>query len=189
MIVPPAALRVETASAAALFVAAPPDPWSPAPAAVLGRPALEYAIAEWLARRGQAPARIEIVFTSPPADARERERRLALPAAFARHCETRVEESRHRLALVHRRGRRAIALGLAALAVCIGLAGLFGSDIAPGPALLRETLAEAFTVIGWVALWLPVETALVDPLEHRREIRLLRALGRLPVSLGEKPPA
>ena len=180
----PAALRVQAASTAALFSAAPPDPWSQSPAAVLGRPALEYAIAEWLARHHQTPAAIEFVFTTPPADDRETLRRATLPDAFARYCATRVEETSHRLALVHRRGRRATALGLGILAVCIGFVGLFSSELLPGPALLHETLAEAFTVIGWVALWIPVETALVEPVEYRREIRLLRHLASVPFASG-----
>lgn len=99
--------------------------------------------------------------------------------------------SRQRLREHLRAARRATLLGLAFMAVCMLLRNLIGAI----DTLLTQTLAEGLIVIGWVALWRPVEMYLYDWWPLRRDSRLMQRLSQMPVSLraaqqtGEVHPA
>lgn len=72
------------------------------------------------------------------------------------------------------------------------IAILFGAAVLAAALLLRawivdwgggagDVLSEGLLILAWVALWRPAEMALFDRWEQRDEMRLLRALARVPV--------
>lgn len=79
-------------------------------------------------------------------------------------------------------GRLALLIGLAFLAACLGLVSLLtesGLDFGwPG-----RVVAEGLMIIGWVALWRPVEIFLYDWWPLRRRQRLLQRLAAMPLEL------
>lgn len=79
-------------------------------------------------------------------------------------------------------GRLALLIGFAFLAVCLGLVTLLtesGLEFGwPG-----RVLAEGLVIIGWVALWRPVEIFLYDWWPLLRRVRLLQRLAAMPVEL------
>jgi hypothetical protein len=82
---------------------------------------------------------------------------------------------------------RTTLLGLAFMALCM----LARNLLLPIDHLLAHTAAEGLLVIGWVALWRPLEMFLYDWWPLRREARLMQRLTRLAVSLRpseRRPP-
>lgn len=74
---------------------------------------------------------------------------------------------------------RTTLLGLLFMALCM----LVRSLLMPLEHLLSDTAGEGLLVIGWVALWRPLEMFLYDWWPLRREVRLLQRLAALPISL------
>jgi hypothetical protein len=76
--------------------------------------------------------------------------------------------------------RFAMLLGVVVLLAALGLRGLFaeGGGIA-------EVLREGLLILGWVALWRPVEWVLFDTWEHRQRRSALKRLATAEVRLVE----
>ncbi len=83
----------------------------------------------------------------------------------------------HRLRDHMRRAQVVMLIGLTVLGTFLSLATLVDAYVAPGP--VREALREGFLIIGWVAIWRPIESLLYDwwPLfvQRRSRMRLLEA--------------
>jgi len=90
----------------------------------------------------------------------------------------RLAESRRRLRFFFRDGRISLLVGLAFLFVCIALRQLAA---ALGPGTWSEIAAEGLLIIGWVAMWRPLEIFLYDWRPLRRRCRLLAKLCEIPV--------
>ncbi len=90
----------------------------------------------------------------------------------------RLDESRRRLRIFFRNGRMALLVGLAFLFVCIALRQL-AFAVARGTA--SEIAAEGLLIIGWVAMWRPLEIFLYDWRPLQRRCRLLAKLSQIPV--------
>ena len=85
-----------------------------------------------------------------------------------------------RLRLLFRDGRIALLIGTAFLLVCILIrqaAHSFGSGAA------AEVVAEGMLIVGWVAMWRPLEIFLYDWWPLRRRARVLGKLSTVPVSV------
>lgn len=95
------------------------------------------------------------------------------------HFAWQAHRSKRRLQDHLRMARRATLLGLCFMTVCMLLYNLIGTL----DDLLAQTLAEGMMVIGWVALWRPVEMYLYDWWPLRSEWHLMQRLNRMPVSL------
>ena len=121
---------------------------------------------------------------------RELELVIHLPATPV--ADTRVEESvqayfKHRaehkqreFVQLLRRGRLSLLVGVLFLTACLAAAGLIPRLLSEGIArLIRESL----TIIGWVALWRPLEIYLYDWWPLRAERRNLQRLARMRVKV------
>jgi hypothetical protein len=84
-------------------------------------------------------------------------------------------QHRHRM----RVGRVALLIGLVVLVSCLLLRGALGAAI-DGPA--RPVLEEGLLILGWVAMWRPVEILLFERWESRHDRRMLDRLARIPVA-------
>jgi hypothetical protein len=88
-----------------------------------------------------------------------------------------------------REGRLALALGLAFLFSCIMLRQVFFKD--PGT-LLGEAFSEGLLILGWVAIWRPMEMLLYDWWPITRRANTYRRLSEIEVEVrpgGEPGPA
>jgi hypothetical protein len=97
----------------------------------------------------------------------------AVHAHFDLMLQTAERHGRQRL----RVGRATLVLGLAVLAGCLLLRAVVP---ATGSALV-EAVREGLLILGWVALWRPVEILLFERWESRQERQRLRALVRAQV--------
>jgi hypothetical protein len=90
----------------------------------------------------------------------------------------RMDETRRRLRFFFRDGRIALIVALAFLLVCILLRQL---ALAVGRGLTAQIADEGLYIVGWVAMWRPLEIFLYDwrPIWHR--YRLFTKLSKIPV--------
>jgi hypothetical protein len=91
-----------------------------------------------------------------------------------------AEASRRRLRRLFQRGRISLAIGLAVLAGCIGVAQLILEGTGGG---LSGVLHESLLIGGWVAMWRPLEVFLYDWWPIRADARLFDRLAIMPVRI------
>ena len=91
-----------------------------------------------------------------------------------------AELARRELRRLLSEGRTSLIIGLCFLAACLAAADAIGRS---GSGDLTAIGREGFIIIGWVAMWRPVQIFLYDwwPLLRRR--RIYQSLGRAHVSL------
>jgi hypothetical protein len=87
-------------------------------------------------------------------------------------------ETRRRLRLLFRDGRIALIIGLAFLFVCIVLREVAFSF---GTGTVSEIVAESMLIVGWVAMWHPLEIFLYEWWPIRRRRRVYGKLSTIPV--------
>ncbi len=95
----------------------------------------------------------------------------------------RLEIERRRLRLLFHNGRIALAIGLAFLFSCVLLRGLISSL---GRGTLSDIVGEGMLIIGWVAMWRPLEILLYDWVPVRRRCRTFADLSQIPVDVRAK---
>ncbi len=95
---------------------------------------------------------------------------------------TRADIKHRELRLLLRRGRSSLLIGLLFLAVCFGLGEVAAL---PGPlANWNEFLKTGLQIVGWVAMWRPLEIFLYEWWPVRDDQRLLERLSRMKVRLN-----
>jgi len=95
----------------------------------------------------------------------------------------REAHERRRLRLLFRDGRIALVSGLAFLFCCVLLRELafsFGNDTA------SDIFGEGMLIIGWVAMWRPLEIFLYEWVPIRRRCKVLAKLAAMPVVVKSK---
>lgn len=80
-------------------------------------------------------------------------------------------------------GHGLLLLGLGVLLPCLLLRELIAAE----SGTLREAIAEGLLILGWVALWKPLEVLLFERFERRQQLQLLEALCRVPVRFEAIP--
>lgn len=111
---------------------------------------------------------------------------LALPecvnleTAIRNYFAYRAQETRRRMRFQLREGRSALAIGLAFLVLCMTLRQL--ALVLPGDTVGR-VLQEGLLILGWVAMWRPLQIFLYDwwPIRHQAQINDKLAL--MPVTV------
>jgi hypothetical protein len=119
-----------------------------------------------------------LVLHLPVGEMPSREQAQSLSRAINAYFAYRRDEKARELALLMREGRHALGVGFAFLFTC-GALGWVALRESPTP--LGSFLNEGLLIIGWVALWRPVEMLLYDWRPIRREKEILDALSRMPV--------
>jgi hypothetical protein len=102
----------------------------------------------------EADIRLVVHMTKPAADLPDPQ---AMVARSLRHYfEYRADVTLRELKQLIRQGRASLVIGLAFLVVCNAAATLF----APGPGTWHGILREGLSILGWVAMWHPLEILL-----------------------------
>jgi hypothetical protein len=105
--------------------------------------------------------------------------------AIRKYFEHRAQETRRRLRQLFRIGRTSLAIGIAFLAVTVGVGGMI--EQALGARRLGAILRESLLIGGWVAMWRPLEVFLYDWWPIRAEARLFERLAAMPVRVTYGP--
>ena len=137
--------------------------------------AAEEFIVSW-ARELPHQAELELVIhlaTVPPPD-----RARGVEEAVRHYFASRAEIKRREFRQLLRRGRTSLLIGLVFLAACVALAEL-ALRLLPGG---WNNFAEvSLSIVGWVAMWRPLEIYLYDWWPIRGDQRLFERLARIRV--------
>ena len=105
---------------------------------------------------------------------------------YFRQC---VDMTSRELSNLFRLGRRALLAGLSVLALCLVIGQLIAARIPNNG--IAHFIEEGLIIVGWVALWRPLEIFLYDwwPLTDTRELYKRLAEARVVVHLDERTTA
>lgn len=92
----------------------------------------------------------------------------------------RAEATRRDLRFLLRHGRFTLGIGLSFLALCLAVRALFFHE---STATVDLIAAEGLVIIGWVAMWRPLEIFLYEWWPLRRRARVFDKLAALPVEV------
>lgn len=79
-----------------------------------------------------------------------------------------------------RDGRSSLIIGLTFLTLCLASAGLLRGS---GEQTIRDVAREGLTILGWVAMWRPLEIYLYDWWPVLRRSKVFEKLGELKVEI------
>lgn len=113
-----------------------------------------------------------------PADELSSSQSTDLPQSIHNYFAYRLSDGRRRLRLFFRDGRLALGIGLAFLFVCVGLRQV---ALGTSAGAASEIVAEGLLIVGWVAMWRPLEIFLYEWWPIRRRCRILAKLAEIPV--------
>lgn len=92
----------------------------------------------------------------------------------------RVAETRRRLRFLLREGRTALFIGLIFLFACMSARQL---AVALGPGTISEIMSEGLLILGWVAMWRPLQILLYEWWPIRHHGRVYAKLAEMPVGI------
>jgi hypothetical protein len=142
-------------------------------------PNAETFIIGW-AREIQGGAPVSLVVHVPEAELMSSEAGI-LAEAISRHFAARAQFMQGEQDELFRNGRRALAIGLAVLAICIAISTVATAFLGDTP--VAQYLSEGVIIFGWVANWRPAEIFLYDwwPIAQRK--RLFQRLAAAPMEI------
>ncbi len=172
-----------------LFIAPEVNPFSDVEMELLGQPALLRVMKKLepgFFRRG---GKIRLTILLPP-DQITPDLQKQVDAALHRFCQTHITDNRLRIRQTIWVGLRALLPGLLFLGVSMGLSSMFSSQvltfISEG---VNNLLAEGFVVIGWIALWNPVQSFLYDWVPFWRANQIYRYMMTMDIRFQPQPPS
>ena len=116
----------------------------------------------------------------PPAD-----RAAGVEEAVHHYFSVRAQMKKNEFRQLMRRGRLSLIIGLLFMAGCLFVAGIVGGL---GTGTATDIVREGLTIVGWVAMWRPLEIYLYSWWPLRDEQRLFVRLARMQVRFVLPPP-
>jgi len=126
---------------------------------------------------GSAPLALRVYLDRP---AGLPEEPAALRDAVLQFFRTRSEATRRRLHQLLQVGRTSLIIGILFLAFSLALSSMLERAVR---GRLGGLLSEGFLIVGWVAMWRPLEIFLYEWWPIRADIRLAARLGVMPVQI------
>ena len=124
----------------------------------------------------QHELKLIISLTTPPTPERATETQDAIRRYFTERANSKRRDFRQLM----KRGRTSLVIGLLFLAGCLTIGNLFDEL---GVSNVTGILKESFVIVGWVAMWRPLEIYLYDWWPLRAEWQRLERLSRMQVQL------
>lgn len=128
----------------------------------------------------ELPHKGELALIIHLATAPDPDRAAGTEEAVRHYFTSRAEVKGRELRLLLRRGRSSLVIGILFLAICLGLDGLAQRLTA---ASLNAFIGLGLHIVGWVAMWRPLEIFLYDWWPIRSDQRLLERLSRMRVQI------
>ena len=174
------AIQIRVERLTQIFNMLDPDPFGSRDLA----PEAESFIVEW-AEELPAGAPLSILVHLPAAQAALTEAQ-GLPDALAHFFAYRAATLARELKELFHTGRIALLIGLCVLALCLIIAQSVAGRI--GERTFSDFVAEGLIIVGWVALWRPLEIFLYDwwPVLRRRNLYRRIAAARIEVRGSER---
>ena len=141
----------------------------------------EFIVSSARELHGSHAFELTIHLGTPPDRQRAAETEHAVQHYFA----TRAELKNREFRLLLRRGHSVLLIGLLFLTSCLVLSGLVAGLV---PNQLGQILHEGLIIVGWVAMWRPLEIYLYDWWPLRQEWLGLKRLSKMRVRLVYSQP-
>lgn len=159
-----------------LLIPPPQDPLSHRPMEYLGQSAVERLMHIHRPSRRRGSSRLALVLRMP-ADKVTPQTAEEAKAMIRKYGERVIKDNDGRLRRIRRKGLRMVPYSLAILVACTTLGILFSSEqLLEQNTVIWSAISEGFYIIGWVALWGPIDTLLFEPVDVKKESELLRLL-------------
>ena len=175
--------RVEIDDIRYMLIAPPRDVFSKRKYVYMGQSVVDRLLEHFLMQKGLSKQKHRLVLLMPP-DKITPALSQELEAALDRYTATKIKDNRNEMAAIRRRGMRQIPYALVFLAISVGFGLLLGagsiSNIPPVPATV---LSEGLFIVGWVAMWGPLDTLLFGRFPLAAENRALQALERMEIRI------
>ena len=159
------------------------DPLDPAP---LAERSLDWKSEEYIvgSARDLPPSEpLKLVLYLPAAEIASADA-ANVASAVRNYFDYRVDTAARGLRHLWREGRLTLAIGFAFLFICISLRQLI---FAFAPGTLPHIVAESLLILGWVAMWRPVQLFLYEWWPLRRDRDIFARLRDMPVELRPAP--
>ncbi|BAU64601.1 hypothetical protein STA3757_19730 [Stanieria sp. NIES-3757] len=121
---------------------------------------------------------LKLIFYLPPE--KQDEAKQILPEAIHHYFDYRKQNSEKELRTILRQGRTSLIVGLVFLFACISTTELV-NWLASGP--LTHIFQEGLVIIGWVAMWRPVEIFLYDWWSIKNNQKLYEKLSQMRIEI------
>jgi hypothetical protein len=108
-----------------------------------------------------------------------RQRSKEISSAIHAHFQVSAEAATRHYRQRMRVGRTTLGLGLATLVVCLLIRSLL-TNLEHSAALI-QAISEGLLILGWVAMWRPVELLLFERWENQQERLWFEKLSRIPI--------
>ena len=144
-------------------------------------PAAEEYIVSAVREIGSKPSRL--VLHLPPGTTDDEA--CGMVAAIRNYFAGRTRHAREQLRLLIVRGVISLLIGLAFLATCLSVRELLMATVQPGDAIASEGLL----ILGWVAMWKPVEIFLYDWWPDLDKRRLFKRVAHMQIETQPGPAA
>lgn len=176
--------RVQVAHVIELHVGDPSGLFAPFDASSLRARHLDHEVEQFIVHRAQETTSACYALAVQHPNRSPRFDAIALSDAIRKHFAHRSEEELRRLTAQIREARRDLLIGFVFLLLCAALA-LVAWKLLPAP--LGLFVEQGLLIIGWVALWRPIDLFLYElrPLRSRRA--LYDTLARMEVSFSSIP--
>lgn len=147
-------------------------------------PGMDELIDRFLAQKKvRRRQRIVIELAAPPDGAASA---LRIDDAIRRYCELRVAELRRQRAVMWRQGTGSLFAGFTLFFVGVVLS--YGFTRPETPDFWRQFLGDGvFLVVAWIGLWFPFDLLFIARQPLKREMRIVAAVARLPVTVRVSP--
>ena len=142
----------------------------------LDRDAEEFIVSSAREAHGSRAFELVIHLGTPP----DPERAMETEDVVRHYFSVRAELKRREFRQLLRRGHSVLAIGLLFLATCLFLSGMVSKI---SPAALAKIFHEGLIIVGWVAMWKPLEIYLYDWWPLRKEWLDLQRLAQMRVRL------
>lgn len=104
----------------------------------------------------------------------------AIVQAIRQHFAYEISRSRRQIRGMFQLAQLGAVVAIVVLAVCLGLAELLSRRSAGA---LSRLVREGLVIVGWVALWRPLENALYDWWPHASRLRVLRRIAEADIDV------
>ncbi|AFZ34708.1 hypothetical protein Sta7437_1135 [Stanieria cyanosphaera PCC 7437] len=123
---------------------------------------------------------LKLIFYLPPE--KQDEAKQILPEAIHHYFDYRKQNSEKELRTILRQGRTSLIIGLVFLFTCISTTE-FTNWLASGP--LTHIFQEGLVIIGWVAMWRPIEIFLYDWWSIKNNQKLYDKLSQITIEIKQ----
>jgi hypothetical protein len=168
------------------YLAIPPeqDPYSERPLEYLGQPAIARMMHIYDPPKRRKRVRYHLTLRMP-SEKISPETPSQAKALISKYATRMIEDNDIRIRQIRKKGLRQLPYALTILFLCIALGIMFGLEFFTEKSpILALAISEGFYIVGWIALWRPMDVLLFDPMEIRMENKLLRKLMEMRIDVA-----